>query len=41
MLMVLGFTVLAVITAQIASAFIVQAERDRTAKPQAHEEHGS
>jgi voltage-gated potassium channel len=38
LLMVLGFTVLAVITAQIASSFIEQAERDRTAKTQAQQE---
>ena len=38
LLMVLGFTVLAVITAQIASRFIEQAERERTAKAQAQQE---
>jgi voltage-gated potassium channel len=38
LLMVLGFTVLAVITAQIAASFIAQAERETTARAQAQQE---
>jgi voltage-gated potassium channel len=38
MLMVLGFTVLAVITAQIASRFIEQAQREKAPNPQAEHE---